>query len=173
MKSVLAFAASTVIAGGLLAAPAFAAGSDNTSTKTCPSGQVYSQEKQMCVDAQSRNLNDEDLTNYAYALAKDGRYQEALDVLDRLQDPNTPVALNYRGYATRKLGRIEEGIGYYLQSVALDPEYTLVREYLGEAYVMQGRLDLAKGQLAEIEKRCGTTCEPYGDLAEAIAAAEA
>jgi tetratricopeptide (TPR) repeat protein len=172
MKSVLALAASTVIAGGLLAAPALAAGSGSSNTETCPAGQVYSQQKKMCVDAQSR-LDDESLTNYAYALAQEGRYQEALDTLDRLQDPNTAVALNYRGYATRKLGRVDEGIGYYLQSVALDPEYTLVREYLGEAYVIQGRLDLAKQQLTEIEKRCGTTCEPYGDLAEAIAAAEA
>src|SRR3546814_4730696 len=74
--------------------------------------------------------------------------------------------LNYRGYATRKLGRTEEGIGYYKQAVALDPNYTLAREYLGEAYVTQGKLDLARVQLAEIEKRCGTTCEPYEDLAE-------
>jgi hypothetical protein len=56
--------------------------------------------------------------------------------------------------------------------VALDPDYTLVREYLGEAYVIQGKLDLAKQELAEIEKRCGTTCEPYEDLAEAISAVE-
>jgi predicted Zn-dependent protease len=85
-----------------------------------------------------------------------------------MQNPNTAVALNYRGYATRKLGRTDEGIGYYLKSVALDPEYTLVREYLGEAYVIKGEITLAKDQLGEIEKRCGTTCEPYQDLAEAI-----
>ena len=30
---------------------------------------------------------------------------------------------------------------------------------------------IAKMQLAEIEKRCGTTCEEYGDLSKAIAAA--
>jgi tetratricopeptide (TPR) repeat protein len=88
-----------------------------------------------------------------------------------MQNPNTPKALNYRGYATRKLGRIDEGVGYYLQAVALDPDYTLVREYLGEAYVSQGKLDLAHEQLSEIEERCGTTCEPYQDLAEAIEAA--
>jgi hypothetical protein len=39
------------------------------------------------------------------ALAKSERYQEALNVLDTLENPNTPRALNYRGYATRKLGR--------------------------------------------------------------------
>jgi tetratricopeptide (TPR) repeat protein len=161
--------AATALAGGLLALPAFAAGSGGGSdTQTCPSGQVYNQQKKMCVDAQS-SVDEKSLTDYAYALAKDGRYQEALSTLDLLKNPNTPEALNYRGYATRKLGRVEEGIGYYLQSVALDPEYTLVREYLGEAYVIKGDLTNAKLQLSEIEKRCGTTCEPYQDLAEAIA----
>jgi hypothetical protein len=37
--------------------------------------------------------------------------------------------------------------------------------------VTQGKLDLAREQLSEIEKLCGTTCEPYGDLAEAIESA--
>jgi hypothetical protein len=55
--------------------------------------------------------------------------------------------------------------------VALDPSYTLVREYLGEAYLIKGDVDSAKQQLTEIEKRCGTTCEPYEELADAIQAA--
>ena len=37
----------------------------------------------------------------------------------------------------RKLGRTDEGIGYYLKSVALDPKYPQVRGYFGEAYVLQ------------------------------------
>ena len=91
-------------------------------------------------------LPDSELTEYAYALAKADRFQEALDVLNSLNNPNTPRALNYRGYATRKLGRTDEGIGYYLQSVALDPQYPQVREYVGEAYVIEGKFDLAKEQ---------------------------
>jgi tetratricopeptide (TPR) repeat protein len=162
--------ATAALAGGLFALPAFAAGDGGGSnTPTCPSGQVYSQQKKMCVSSTSDAIDDKSLTTYAYALAQEGRYQEALATLDLLRNPNTAEALNYRGYATRKLGRVDEGIGYYLQSVALDPEYTLVREYLGEAYVIKGDLPAAKLQLAEIEKRCGTTCEPYQDLAEAIA----
>ncbi len=171
MKLVIALTAS-LLAGGMLTAPAFAAGDGgNTNTPTCPRGQVYSQQKQMCVDAQSNLIDDQSLTTYAYVLAKEERYEEALATLDRLQNPNTAEALNYRGYATRKLGRVDEGIGYYLKAVALDPNYTLVREYLGEAYLVKGDVVSAKQQLSEIEKRCGTTCEPYGDLAEAIAAA--
>jgi len=119
-------------------------------------------------------LPDPELTEYAYALAKAERYQEALDVLDTLENPNTPRALNYRGYATRKLGRTDEGIGYYLKSVALDPAYPQVREYLGEAYVIEGKYDLAKDQLATIEKLCGSkACEYFQDLAEALEKAHA
>ena len=62
-----------------------------------------------------------------------------------------------------------EGITYYLKSVALDPNYPQVREYLGEAYVIQGKFDLAKSQLATIERFCGSKkCEYYKDLAEAL-----
>ena len=99
----------------------------------------------MCVDAQSGVIDDKSLADYAYALAQDGRYEEALATLDLMQNPNTAEALNYRGYATRKLGRVDEGIGYYLQAVALDPEYTLVREYLGEAYVIKGEMTTRQG----------------------------
>ena len=169
MRFALSLAAMSVIAGGLFAAPAFA--NDNgssTSTPSCPRGQVYSDAKRMCVTAQSGIVDDRSLLAYASMLSHNGRYDEALATLDLLQDPNTAEALNYRGYATRKLGRTDEGIGYYLRSVALDPDYTLVREYLGEAYVIKGDLTLAKDQLSEIEKRCGTTCESYQDLAEAI-----
>jgi tetratricopeptide (TPR) repeat protein len=171
----LALSLSTLmLAGGILAAPAtvYAAGGDSgTPVTTCPSGQVYSEQKKMCVPQQSGIVDDQTLVDTAWALSREGRFEDALAALDLLQDPNTPVALNYRGYATRKLGRIDEGIGYYLQSVALDPDYTLVREYLGEAYVIKGDFVSAREQLGEIEKRCGTTCEPYHDLAEAIEAA--
>ncbi len=158
---------------GALAVPAVANDNGSTTTTTCPSGQIYDSRTQRCVPQSSGIVDDRSLASYAAALSREGRYEEALHVLDLMQNPETAEALNYRGYAKRQLGRIEEGIGYYMRSVALDPEYLLVREYLGEAYVIQGRLDLAREQLAEIEARCGTTCEPYGDLAEAIAAAGA
>ena len=135
----------------------------------CPKGQVFDSKSKRCVRQTSSMVPDEDRTNYAYRLAKYGRYEEALALLDTLKQPNTAKALNYRGYATRKLGRTDEGIGYYLQSVKLDPQYAQVREYLGEAYVVKGRLDLAQEQLRQIESICGSTqCEEYQDLAEAI-----
>jgi len=121
-----------------------------------------------CLQRRSGILPDAEMTEYAYSLAKADRYQEALDVLDTIQNPNTPRALNYRGYATRKLGRTDEGITYYLKSVALDPAYPQVREYLGEAYVIEGKFDLVKERLATIEKICGKGCEFYSELERAL-----
>ena len=145
-----------------------------TDLTTCQPGKVWDSRNHKCLTKRSGVLPDRELTEYAYALAKAERYQEALDDLDMLDNPNTPRALNYRGYATRKLGRTDEGINYYLKSVALDPNYPQVREYLGEAYVIQGKFDLAKDQLATIEKLCGSKdCEYYEDLVDALEKAHA
>ncbi|HEY5206482.1 MAG TPA: hypothetical protein VIJ63_18060 [Roseiarcus sp.] len=151
-----------------------ATGMKKTDLTTCAPGQVWDKKTHKCLERHSGVLPDAEMTEYAYSLAKADRYQEAIDVLDLLGNPNTPRALNYRGYATRKLGRTEEGVGYYLKSVALDPAYPQVREYLGEAYVIQGKFDLAKDQLATIEKLCGSKdCEYYEDLADALKTAHA
>jgi len=146
----------------------FAAGDDSSTTPTCPKGQVYDTKTQSCVVEKGAALTDQNKTQYAYSLAKAGRYQEALDMLNTLQQPNTKEAWNYRGYATRKLGRTDEGIGYYQRSIALDAHYAKVREYLGEAYMIKGQPALAKAQLATIKGICGTGCEEYRDLHAAI-----
>ena len=167
MRSVFA----AIVCGMLLTAtaPVLAdGGGGSDSSTTCPQGQVYDPRTMQCVRQQSGVLPDKARADYAYALAKAERYQEALQVLDLLKNRNTAQALNYRGYATRKLGRVDEGIGYYLKSVALDPRYAEVREYLGEAYVTKGDLARAKAQLRAIKKICGTECEQYKDLAKAI-----
>jgi len=52
----------------------------------------------------------------------------------------------------------------------MDPNYAQVREYLGEAYALQGKFDPARQQLEPIAKICGSTdCEEYEDLSQAIA----
>ena len=173
MRPAAMFAAAFALAltVGPTLAVADSGGKDDTAN--CPRGQVWDSRSGRCVK-QGSALPDKVLTDYAAALSKAGRYDEALTTLDLLRNPNTAEALNYRGYATRKLGRVDEGIGYYQRSVALDPRYAQVREYLGEAYVIQGKYDLAKDQLATIEKLCGSKdCEYYEDLADALKTAHA
>jgi tetratricopeptide (TPR) repeat protein len=159
--------------GLALAGPVFADSGDSSGSKpdtqTCGKGEVWDSRSQKCVKAENGVLPDKNLADNAYALAKAGRYTEALAVLDLMKDPNTAVALNYRGYATRRMGKVDEGIGYYLKSVALDPRYAQVREYLGEAYLIKGDAASAKAQLRAIKGICGTTCEEYQDLLVAIA----
>jgi len=144
-------------------------GKGDSDPTTCGKGEVWDSRTQKCVKAENRVLPDKALTDYAEALIKAHRYREAIWVLDLMKNPNTAVALNYRGYATRKLGRIDEGIGYYLKSVAIDPRYPQVREYLGEAYLLKGDLADAEAQLRAIKGICGTVCEAYEHLQVAIA----
>jgi tetratricopeptide (TPR) repeat protein len=143
-------------------------GGSGGANANCPRGEIWDTRTQRCVKQQGSAVPDKVLTDYAYALAKAKRYDEALATLDSLRDPNTAEALNYRGYVTRKLGRVDEGIAYYLKSVEMDPNYAEVREYLGEAYVIKGDLTAAKAQLRVIEEICGTKCEQYQHLADAI-----
>jgi tetratricopeptide (TPR) repeat protein len=156
--------------GLMLAGPVLADGGNSGGDKTtCQQGEVYDARTMRCVKQGAGVLPDKALADYAYVLAKAERYQDALDVLNLMKNPNTPEALNYRGYATRKLGRLDQGIGYYKKSVALNPRYALVREYLGEAYLLKGDRASAKAQLVAIKTICGTKCEAYEDLREAIA----
>jgi tetratricopeptide (TPR) repeat protein len=172
MKAAAIFAAAFslgVTIGPMLAlADGGGGGGSGGANAGCQRGEVWDQRTGRCVK-QGSSLPDKVITQYAYALAKAERYDEALATLDLLRNPNTPEALNYRGYATRKLGRLDEGIGYYLKSVAMAPRYAQVREYLGEAYVTKGDLASAKAQLSAIKGICGTGCEQYRHLAEAIA----
>lgn len=163
--------AAALALGVVTAGPAFGDGGNGggSDAVTCPRGEVYDPGRMKCVKQQAGILPDAALAEYAYALARAGRYDESLDVLNLLANPNTAKALNYRGYATRKLGRVEEGIGFYRQAVALDPRYAHVREYLGEAYAIKGDIARARAQLRAIKGICGTGCEEYQDLARAIA----
>ena len=149
---------------------ALAMGDDDSDKKTrdCPKGQVYDSKSKSCVPEKTSMLSDSDKTQYAYHLAKKGEYQAALNLLDTLHNQNTKEAWNYRGYATRKLGRTDEGMRYYQKSIALDPKYAKVREYLGEAWMIKGRPDLAQEQLTIIKSLCGVDCEEYRDLHAAI-----
>ena len=89
-----------------------------------------------------------------------------------IQNQQDPRVLNYLGYSNRKAGRLDVGITYYQKALAIDPNFNLAREYLGEGYIAAGRVDLAMNVLADIAKSCGTTCDEYKELNAAITAAQ-
>ncbi len=117
--------------------------------------------KYACVILKSEVLPENELYQQARLLADEGEYEWALDHLRLIRVQQNAEVLNYTGYANRKAGRLETGIGYYQQALALNPDYIQAREYLGEAYVLAGFDDLARQQLQEIESRSGTSSEAY------------
>ncbi len=163
-----------LLAGALsLASPfAFAAGggssSNSTDTPTCERGYVWNAGKAKCVKATSSNMDDKTLYAQGHDLALAGRYQEALDALQAVQSQDSMV-LTMIGYSKRKMGDYEGGLSYYRRALAIDPDNVNTHEYLGEAYAEKGKLDLATAELAKVASVCGTTCEQYQDLADAIA----
>ena len=161
-------AASALLVLPLLAAPAFALGDGTSSAPTCPKGKVLDKKSNKCKDASRGAVDDESLYEYGRALAFAGRYNEAIGVLSLAADKSDPRILNYLGYSHRKAGRVLVGLGYYQEALRRDPNYTLVREYMGEAYLQQGDVASARQQLDEIEKRRGKDSREYVALAEQI-----
>ena len=159
-----------------LSAPALAAGDGggndaSPANQSCKKGEVWDNSKKKCVKAQSGLLSDEDLYQQGRALARQGHYDWAIEVLALVQNRQDPRVLNYTGYSHRKAGRLEAGITYYRAALAIDPNFNLAREYLGEGYIAAGRIDLAMAELSAIETSCGRSCEEYKELSAAIAAA--
>jgi tetratricopeptide (TPR) repeat protein len=127
-----------------------------------------------CTKLKVGMLTDDELYDQARLLAKeDGEYDWALSLFELVENKQDPKVLNYMGYANRKAGRLETGIAFYQQALAIDPNFVLAREYLGEGYVVAGRIDLAMVQLDEIKTRAGVASEEYKDLLEAITKAQA
>jgi len=94
-----------------------------------------------------------------------------IKVLEMVKRKEDPVVLTYLGYSHRKLGDVDLGITLYKQALDVDLENVDTSDYLGEGYVTVGQLDLARLELSEIEKRCGTTCEEYQELHKVLQSA--
>ncbi len=146
-------------------------GNASPTTHGCKKGEVWNTKTKKCAPVQSGILPDEELYQQGRALAKEAQYDWAIQVLSTIQDQQDPRVLNYLGYSNRKAGRLEIGITYYSKALAIDPNFNLAREYLGEGYLAAGRADLAMNQLAAIAKSCGTGCEEYKELNAAITSA--
>ena len=43
--------------------------------------------------------------------------------------------LTYIGFATRKLGRTDEAMGFYNRALTMNPNYSVARAYMGEGFL--------------------------------------
>jgi Flp pilus assembly protein TadD len=101
-------------------------------------------------------------------------YPAALEILGaaRARTPENADVHSLLGFATRKLGRLDEAYAHYQLALQLDPDHRGAREYLGELHLQRGELDLAREQLTALERLCPKGCEERGELEEAIRQAQ-
>lgn len=121
--------------------------------------------QQCATEAAGRSAATDSERFYAgYWLAKTGAYRAALGQLQAIAHPDVRT-LTYIGFAHRKLGDMDAALAHYGRALGADPNFTVARAYLGEAYLTLGRRDRAGAELSEIETRCGKSCAEYADLA--------
>ena len=111
-----------------------------------------------------------DLYRLAVSQVQEGRYEAAMTTFVALEDAKSADVENYLGYTNRKMGRFEEARVHYEKALAIDPEHRGALEYFGELHVETGKLDEAQGLLQRLADVCGTNCQEYQALADAIAA---
>jgi tetratricopeptide (TPR) repeat protein len=133
----------------------------------CKEGLTYNEQTKKC--EQTSSLEDDALARQGRALALNGHHESALEALMAVSNKDDATVLTYIGYATRKLGKVDEGIAWYHKALALEPGNVYTHEYLGEGYVAAGRIDLAEQELAKLEALCGKGCEQYEALSATIA----
>ena len=104
-------------------------------------------------------------------LIKSEKFAEAIPYLERViaKKADHADALNYLGYANRKLGKNDVSLGFYQRALKADPKHKGANEYLGELYLQMKDLPKAEAQLAILKELCPTGCEEREDLEADIA----
>ena len=158
----------------LLPLSAFAAGGNDkppkpteTTTK-CKKGQIFDKKTKACVALDKTSFDNDTRFDAVRELAYAGRPEEALAVLATMTEGDTDRVLTYKGFASRKAGRMDEGLAFYAQALAQNPGNILARSYLGQAYVQMNKMELARAELVEIVANGGSGTWAQGSLAAAI-----
>lgn len=151
-------AALTFAIGATLTAPPVVAKGEPKET-TAPKGKKCEKGKKCHRD----DLTTDEIYYSGYWLARTGQYADAIDMLNKATDKDERI-LTYIGFATRKLGDHATAMNFYAKALAINPNYTVARAYLGEAHIAAGDIAKARAELAEIAARCGRACAEYGEL---------
>jgi len=119
------------------------------------------------------------LAGYGRALADNGNFQQAFDVLTRAHSPDNPDwrILSVQGTALDQLGRHDEARGYYTSALKIVPEEPSVLSNLGLSYVLSRDLPKAEEVLrrafgntradARVRQNLGLVVGLQGRFAEA------
>ncbi|MGD9882741.1 MAG: tetratricopeptide repeat protein [Reyranella sp.] len=107
----------------------------------------------------------------AKAMIEARDYRGALPLLQQVvaKDPKNADAYNLLGFATRSSGDPNGSLQYYQYALSLDPRHLGAHEYIGEAYLMLGRLQEAEQHLARLDSLCVFGCSEYRMLKAAVA----
>ena len=103
-------------------------------------------------------------------LIKLEKFAEAHKMLKKMKKVISDEAdrLNLLGFTARKSGDLNTAGDYYQQALALNPKHTGALEYQGELFLQLGKIDLAKANLAKIDKICWLPCNAERELKKAI-----
>lgn len=134
-----------------------------------PVNGVWDASIRKCVRPDKTSYLDEDtLYKAVRELAYNGRYDDAISVLDQMPDQKSDRVLTYRGFTARKLGDLELANVYYQQAIDANPDNIAARSYMGQGLVEAGDKVAAQIQLDEIRARGGEGSWSEKSLAEAI-----
>ncbi|HVY51936.1 MAG TPA: tetratricopeptide repeat protein [Devosia sp.] len=153
----LKLAGALALAVTLFAAPALAidtGGEDTTSTSPAP---VV---KKPAAPTLAVARSDIDASNWSKALADLKLIVAA--------NPQSADAYNLMGFTYRNMGNYDRAGQAYAKALKLNPKHTGALEYQGVLFIKLGQLDKARANLDKIKAICGTTCEPYTDLAKEL-----
>ena len=97
------------------------------------------------------------------------KFKKALDRGERAVaiDPQYHEAWNLIGFSSRHLKDYDHALEAYNKCLQIKPDYTLAREYLGEAYLEMGKVDKAREQLSWLQTNAASS-QDAKDLARAV-----
>jgi Flp pilus assembly protein TadD len=107
------------------------------------------------------------IAGYGRALADNGNFQQAFDVLSRAHTPDDPDwrILSAQGAVLDQLGRGEEARQYYASALRISPEEPSVLSNLGLSYVLSKDLPRAEETLRRAHGRADADSRVRQNLA--------
>lgn len=86
--------------------------------------------------------------------------------------PKSADVFNLLGFTQRSSGKLDVSLASYQRALKLDPAHLEAHVYLGQLYIMTGKLEKAVEQSKVIAKLCPSGCKPRQELEAALAKAK-